>query len=67
MTISIHIYISIYTVINKYMSQSAPPPYLPPSKINHIPALSEFPLRRKLTITKKKSELNNRYQKVGTG
>lgn len=30
MTISIHIYISIYTVINKYMSQSAPSPLLTP-------------------------------------
>lgn len=49
MTISIHIYtvLYIYTVINKYMSRSAPS--LPPSppKINRIPALSEFLLHRK--------------------
>lgn len=51
-----HIYIYLYTVINKYMSRSAPSPPDPLPKINHIPAHSEFGLHRKLIMMERKSE-----------
>lgn len=61
-----HIYI-LYTVINEYMSQSAPfPPTLSPERVVSLLFLCSF-FAQEADHDGQKSELNNRYHKVGAG
>lgn len=62
MTISIHIYI-LYTVINEYMSQAP----LPPNQNTSYPCFFCVPFAQEADHDGQKSELNNRYHKVGSG